>query len=193
MARSPLFFRSRRLGTFERATKSERARIGSAADESNRALSTGKSPRLADVARAKSAIELSVTSQPVFDALQSGGALFFTELVRRSGLLPSQVEEALSQLAALGWSLQIVSMDCVRFSFHRTSGPPLVEILQNAGAEKTSRASSLQVAGRCCEGAANFAVATGASNGTNGSSRGRNRKIRSSVVAPLRRCFSPIA
>ena len=36
------------------------------------------------------------------DALQSSGALFFSELVRRSGLLPSQVEEALSQLAALG-------------------------------------------------------------------------------------------
>jgi ATP-dependent helicase Lhr and Lhr-like helicase len=46
--------------------------------------------------------ELSVTSQAVFEALQSGGALFFSELVRRSGLLPSQVEEALSQLAALG-------------------------------------------------------------------------------------------
>jgi ATP-dependent Lhr-like helicase len=47
-------------------------------------------------------IELSVTSQAVFEALQSGGALFFSELVRRSALLPSQVEEALSQLAALG-------------------------------------------------------------------------------------------
>jgi ATP-dependent helicase Lhr and Lhr-like helicase len=50
----------------------------------------------------KSAIELSVTSQAVFETLQSGGALFFRELVSRSGLLPSQVEEALSQLAALG-------------------------------------------------------------------------------------------
>jgi ATP-dependent Lhr-like helicase len=50
----------------------------------------------------KSATELSVNSQAVFDALQSGGALFFSELVNRSGLLPSQVEEALSQLAALG-------------------------------------------------------------------------------------------
>src|SRR5213592_4333188 len=50
----------------------------------------------------KSTTELSVNSQAVFEALQSGGALFFSELVRRSGLLPSQVEEALSQLAALG-------------------------------------------------------------------------------------------
>ncbi len=52
--------------------------------------------------RPDSVIELSIGSQTVFDALQSGGALFFAELVRRSGLLPSQVEEALSQLAALG-------------------------------------------------------------------------------------------
>jgi ATP-dependent helicase Lhr and Lhr-like helicase len=49
-----------------------------------------------------SATELSVTSQTVFETLQSGGALFFSELVSRSGLLPSQLEEALSQLAALG-------------------------------------------------------------------------------------------
>src|SRR4029077_5006266 len=38
----------------------------------------------------------------LFDTLAAGGALFFSELVRHSGLLPSQVEEALSQLAALG-------------------------------------------------------------------------------------------
>jgi ATP-dependent Lhr-like helicase len=48
------------------------------------------------------AIELPATSQIVFEALQGGGALFFSELVNRSGTLPSQVEEALSQLAALG-------------------------------------------------------------------------------------------
>jgi len=51
---------------------------------------------------ANSGTELSVNSQAVFEALKSGGALFFSELVNRSGLLPSQVEEALSQLAALG-------------------------------------------------------------------------------------------
>jgi ATP-dependent Lhr-like helicase len=49
-----------------------------------------------------SAIEFSATSRALFDALQSGGALFFSELVRRTGLLPSQVEDALSQLAAAG-------------------------------------------------------------------------------------------
>ncbi len=52
---------------------------------------------------ARSAIELSSAGQTVRDALAVGGALFFTELVRRTGLLPSQVEEALSELAALGF------------------------------------------------------------------------------------------
>jgi ATP-dependent Lhr-like helicase len=52
--------------------------------------------------QANSEMELSGASRTLFDTLAGGGALFFTELVRRSGLLPSQVEEALSQLAALG-------------------------------------------------------------------------------------------
>ena len=47
--------------------------------------------------------ELSPGSQTVLDVLAKGGALFFGELVRQSALLPSQVEEALSQLAALGF------------------------------------------------------------------------------------------
>jgi ATP-dependent Lhr-like helicase len=52
--------------------------------------------------RANSTMELSGSRQTVFETLSTGGALFFSELVRRSGLLASQVEEALSQLAALG-------------------------------------------------------------------------------------------
>jgi ATP-dependent Lhr-like helicase len=52
--------------------------------------------------KSEAALGFSPICQPVVDALQTGGALFFTELVRRSGLLPSQVEEALSQLAGLG-------------------------------------------------------------------------------------------
>ena len=55
------------------------------------------------LAQTISSAELSVVPRTVFDVLASGGALFFTELVRRTGLLPSQVEEALSQLAALGF------------------------------------------------------------------------------------------
>jgi len=55
------------------------------------------------LAQANSAVELSADREIVFDALRKGGALFFTELVRWTGLLPSQVEEVLSQLAALGF------------------------------------------------------------------------------------------
>ena len=42
-------------------------------------------------------------AKAVFETLAAGGALFFTELVHKTGLLPSQVEEALSQLAAIGF------------------------------------------------------------------------------------------
>jgi ATP-dependent helicase Lhr and Lhr-like helicase len=52
--------------------------------------------------QASSETDLSGASQTLFEILTDGGALFFSELVVRSGLLPSQVEEALSQLAALG-------------------------------------------------------------------------------------------
>ena len=54
------------------------------------------------LSRANYVVELSAINQAVIDALKSGGALFFSELMRRAGLLPSQVEDALSQLAALG-------------------------------------------------------------------------------------------
>jgi len=47
-------------------------------------------------------VELSVDTRNVFDVLARSGALFFTELIRKTGLLPSQVEQALSELAALG-------------------------------------------------------------------------------------------
>jgi ATP-dependent Lhr-like helicase len=55
------------------------------------------------LAATRSTIEVSSAAQAVREAFASGGALFFTELVRETGLLPSQVEEALSELAALGF------------------------------------------------------------------------------------------
>jgi ATP-dependent helicase Lhr and Lhr-like helicase len=55
------------------------------------------------LAQVDSTLELSAVPRAVLDVLTTSGALFFTELVRRTGLLPSQVEEALSQLAALGF------------------------------------------------------------------------------------------
>jgi ATP-dependent Lhr-like helicase len=42
-------------------------------------------------------------TERVLDALVRGGALFFGEIVKRAGLLPSRVEEALSELSAQGW------------------------------------------------------------------------------------------
>jgi ATP-dependent helicase Lhr and Lhr-like helicase len=39
----------------------------------------------------------------VLDVLESAGALFFGEIVRRAGLLPSRVENAIAELAANGW------------------------------------------------------------------------------------------
>ena len=62
-----------------------------------------ESPRGFASGDASKSIELSAAGQSVRDALIGGGALFFPELVRRTGLLPSQVEEALSELAALGF------------------------------------------------------------------------------------------
>jgi len=55
------------------------------------------------LASTRSTTELSSTAQSVRDALATSGALFFGEIVSQSGLLPSQVEEALSELAALGF------------------------------------------------------------------------------------------
>jgi ATP-dependent Lhr-like helicase len=62
-----------------------------------------ESPREFASGDASKSIELSSATQGVREALAVGGALFFTELVRRAGLLPSQVEQALSELAALGF------------------------------------------------------------------------------------------
>jgi ATP-dependent Lhr-like helicase len=53
--------------------------------------------------RPESMAELSDPSPTILEMLAERGALFFSELVRRSGLLPSQIEEALAQLAALGF------------------------------------------------------------------------------------------
>jgi len=55
------------------------------------------------LSQANATTELSAGARSVSETLAAGGALFFSELVRRTGLLPSQVEDALSQLAALGY------------------------------------------------------------------------------------------
>src|SRR4030095_4255763 len=113
----------------------------------------------------KSAIELSVTSQDVFKALQSGGALFFSELVNRTGLLPSQVEEALSQLAALGL-VTSDSFDGLRALLVPSNKRPTFG-RNTVKRRRRTNLASIEVAGRWSllprSGA--FPTATGASNG----------------------------
>jgi len=46
--------------------------------------------------------QLPADSQAIFEVLARDGALFFTEIIQRTDLLPSQVENSLSQLAAVG-------------------------------------------------------------------------------------------
>jgi ATP-dependent Lhr-like helicase len=46
--------------------------------------------------------EFSPDAKQTFDALSRGGALFFSEIVRRTRLLPSRVERALAELTAWG-------------------------------------------------------------------------------------------
>ncbi|PYJ04489.1 MAG: hypothetical protein DME25_09885 [Verrucomicrobia bacterium] len=43
-------------------------------------------------------------TETVLSVLAQGGAMFFSDLVRRTGLLPSRVEQALGELAAEGWA-----------------------------------------------------------------------------------------
>src|SRR6266699_3009847 len=98
------------------------------------------------LSRPDSAIELSVGSQTVFEALQISGALFFAELVRRTGLLPSQVEEALSQLAALGF-VTSDSFDGVRALLVPSDKRPTFGRNEGKRRRKTNLAS-IEFAGR---------------------------------------------
>jgi ATP-dependent Lhr-like helicase len=112
-----------------------------------------------------SAIELSVTSQDVFEALQTGGALFFSELVNRSGLLPSQVEETLSQLAALGL-VTSDSFDGLRALLVPSNKRPTFG--RNAAKRRRrTNLASIEFAGRwsLLPRSGGFPTATGGSNG----------------------------
>jgi ATP-dependent Lhr-like helicase len=112
-----------------------------------------------------SAIELSVTSRPMFEALQSGGALFFSELVRRSGLLPSQVEEALSQLAGLGL-VTSDSFDGLRALLLPSNKRPTFG-RNTARRRRRTNLASIEFAGRwsLLPRSSGFPEAVGASNG----------------------------
>src|SRR6266700_2958499 len=113
----------------------------------------------------KSAVELSATSQAVFEALESGGALFFSELVSRSGLLPSQVEEALSQLAALGL-VTSDSFDGLRALLVPSNKRPTFG-RNSAKRRRRTNLASIEFAGRwsLLPRSGGFSAAKGASNG----------------------------
>ncbi len=98
------------------------------------------------LAQANSGVELPAETQTVFDALRSGGALFFTEIVRRASLLPSQVEEALSQLAALGF-VTSDSFDGVRALLVPSDKRPTFGRNEGKRRRKTNLAS-IEFAGR---------------------------------------------
>jgi ATP-dependent Lhr-like helicase len=102
----------------------------------------------------------------VFEALQSGGALFFSELVNRSGLLPSQVEEALSQLAALGL-VTSDSFDGLRALLVPSNKRPTFG-RNTAKRRRRTNLASIEFAGRwsLLPRSGGFSAAMGTSNGT---------------------------
>jgi ATP-dependent Lhr-like helicase len=105
-----------------------------------------ESPRGFASGDASKSIELSSATQGVHDALAVGGALFFTELVRRAGLLPSQVEEALSELAALGF-VTSDSFDGLRALLVPSNKRPTFRRNEGKRSRKTNLAS-IEFAGR---------------------------------------------
>jgi ATP-dependent Lhr-like helicase len=60
-------------------------------------------PHWLELAEPPSLAEFSPDTDLVLKTLAEGGALFFGEIVHRSGLLQSRVEQALGELAAQGW------------------------------------------------------------------------------------------
>jgi ATP-dependent Lhr-like helicase len=56
-----------------------------------------------EIAAPTASAELSPDTELVLSTLARAGALFFNEIIRQAGLLPSRVEQALGELAAQGW------------------------------------------------------------------------------------------
>jgi len=143
------------------------------------------------LASARPIIELLSVTQGVRDALAVGGALFFTELVRRTGFLPSQVEEALSELAALGF-VTSDSFDGLRALLVPSNKRPTLGRNEGKRRRKTNLAS-IEFAGPLVI----------AENGDDLASIGKwceelraqfsTRKICAGGTAPLRRRLSSIA
>jgi ATP-dependent helicase Lhr and Lhr-like helicase len=60
-------------------------------------------PHWLSLSAAPYSAEFSPDAAHVLEILNGAGALFFGEIVKRSGLLPSRVENAIAELAASGW------------------------------------------------------------------------------------------
>jgi ATP-dependent Lhr-like helicase len=60
-------------------------------------------PHWLELAGRRALQALSPDTEMVWQILQSGGALFFGEIARRTGLLKSRTEQALAELVAMGW------------------------------------------------------------------------------------------
>ena len=60
-------------------------------------------PHWLELSAAEARSEILPDTELVWKTLARAGALFFSEIVRQSGLLPSRVEQALGELAAQGW------------------------------------------------------------------------------------------
>jgi ATP-dependent helicase Lhr and Lhr-like helicase len=92
------------------------------------------------------ATDLSANTQKVLETLQHSGALFFVELVRRTGLLPVQIEQALSELAALGF-VTCDSFDGLRALLIPSDKRPTLGRNEGVRRRKTNLAS-VEFAGR---------------------------------------------
>jgi ATP-dependent Lhr-like helicase len=98
------------------------------------------------LADGRSTVELSADTRSVLDALTRAGALFFTELVHRCGLLPAQVEQALAELAALGF-VTADSFDGLRALLVPSDKRPTLGRNEGKRRRKTNLAS-IEFAGR---------------------------------------------
>ena len=143
------------------------------------------------LAQTNSEAELSSDTQTVLDTLKRGGALFFSEIVRRTGLLPSQVEEALSQLAALGF-VTSDSFDGLRALLVPSDKRPTFGRNEGKRRRKTNLAS-IEFAGRWSLLRTQLASDSQPSqNGAlaNSPTRGGSREIRAHIAPPLGCCVS---
>jgi ATP-dependent Lhr-like helicase len=98
------------------------------------------------LAEARTSVELSPDTQSVLEILSGAGALFFAELVRKTGLLPAQVEQSLSELAALGF-VTADSFDGLRALLVPSNKRPTLGRNEGKRRRKTDLAS-IEFAGR---------------------------------------------